>query len=132
MQFHNLVANTLYATKRSRSDTCTYVAFLMTRVEAPDLYDWANMVHMMRYIRGMLTLTLILSANGSGIFNWWVGALFAVHPNMQGRSSVGLSLGRRFTIVSSTKQNLNTHRSTETELVGSDDFMPDICLTGIF
>ena len=32
VQFHNLAAKTLYATKRSRPDTCTDVAFLSTRV----------------------------------------------------------------------------------------------------
>ena len=67
VQFHNLVANNLYANKRARTDTCTAVAFLTTRVQAPDLDDWDKMVHMMRYIRGTRTLPLILSANGSGI-----------------------------------------------------------------
>ena len=74
MQFHNLVAKTLYATNKSRPDTCTAVAFLTTRVRAPDLDEWAKMVHMMRYIRGTLTLPLILSANGSGILKWWMDA----------------------------------------------------------
>ena len=74
MQFHKLVANTLYATKRANPDTCTDVAFLTTRVRAPNIYDWAKMVHMMRYIRGTHTLPLILSANGSGILKWWVDA----------------------------------------------------------
>jgi hypothetical protein len=32
VEFHNLVANTLYSTKRSRPDTCTAIAFLTTRV----------------------------------------------------------------------------------------------------
>ena len=32
VHFHNLVANNLYATKLSRPDTCTAVAFLTTRV----------------------------------------------------------------------------------------------------
>ena len=35
-EFHNLVAKTLYATKRARTDTCTSVAFLTTRVREPD------------------------------------------------------------------------------------------------
>ena len=30
VQFHNLVAKTLYATKRDRPDTCTAVAFITT------------------------------------------------------------------------------------------------------
>ena len=74
MQFHNLVAKTLYANKRARPDTCTTVAFLTTRVQAPDLDDWAKMSHMMRYIRVRHTLTLILSANGGGILKWLVDA----------------------------------------------------------
>ena len=32
VQFHNLVAKNLYATKQSRPDTCTAVGFLTTRV----------------------------------------------------------------------------------------------------
>ena len=80
VQFHNLVANTLYATKRASTDTCTAVLFLTTRVQAPDLDYWNNMVHIMIYIRGTRTLPLILGANGSGILKWWVDASFAVHP----------------------------------------------------
>jgi hypothetical protein len=36
VEFHNLVAKTLYSTKRVRPDTCTAVAFLTTRVRATD------------------------------------------------------------------------------------------------
>ena len=36
VQFHNLVAKTVYATKRARPDTCMAVAFLTTRVQSPD------------------------------------------------------------------------------------------------
>jgi hypothetical protein len=86
----------------------------------------------MKYLRGTRTLPLILSANGSGILKWWVDASFAVHPNMRGHSGGGLSLGRGFPIVSSTKQKLNTRSSTETEIVGADDFMPAICWTRYF
>jgi hypothetical protein len=32
VEFQNLVANTLFATKRARPDTCTAIAFLTTRV----------------------------------------------------------------------------------------------------
>ena len=34
--------------------------------------------------------------------------------------------------MSSTKKKLNTRRLTETELVGADDFMPEICWTQYF
>jgi hypothetical protein len=77
-------------------------------------------------------MPLILSANGSGILKWWVDAFFAVHPNFGGHSGGGLSMGRGFPIVSSTKQKLNTRSSTESEIVGADDFMAAICWTRYF
>jgi hypothetical protein len=126
------VVKTLYATKRARPDTCTAIAFLTTRVRGPDTDDWKKLGHLMKYLRGTRKLPLILSANGSGILKWWVDASFAVHPNMRGHSGGGLSLGRGFPIVSSTKQKLNTRSSTETELVGADEFMPAICWTRYF
>ena len=86
----------------------------------------------MRYVRGTHTMPLILSANGTGILKWWVDASFAVHPNLRGHSGGGLSMGRGFPIVASTKQKLNTRSSTESEIVGADDFMPDICWTRYF
>ena len=89
VEFHNLVAKTLYATKRARPDTCTAIAFLMTRVRAPDKDDWTKLVHLMKYIRGSRTMPLILSANGMGILKWWVDASFAVHPNLCGHSGGG-------------------------------------------
>ena len=132
VEFHNIVAKTLYATKRARPDTCTSIAFLTTRVRTPDKDDWKKMVHLMKYVRGTREMPLILSANRSGILKWWVDASFAVHPNMRGHSGGGLSLGRGFPIVSSTKQKLNTRSSTEAEIVGADDFMPAICWTRYF
>ncbi len=37
--FHNLVAKTLYVSKHARPDVSTAVAFLTTRVRAPDVDD---------------------------------------------------------------------------------------------
>jgi hypothetical protein len=132
VEFHNLVAKTVYSTKRARPDTCTAITFLTTRVRAPDKDDWNKLVHLMRYSRGTRTMTLILSDNVSGILKWWVDTSFAVHPNIRGDSGGGLSLGRGFPIVSSTKQNLNTQSSTETEIVGDGYFMPAIYWTRYF
>jgi hypothetical protein len=87
---------------------------------------------MMRYIRGTRTMPLILSANGSGILKWWVDATFDVHPNMRVHSGGGLSLGSGFPLVSSTEQKLSTRSSTETDIVGADDFMLAICWTRYF
>jgi hypothetical protein len=132
VEFHNLVAKTSYSTKQARPDTCTAIAFLTTKVRAPDKDDWNKLIHFMRYIRGTHMMPLILSANGSGILKWWVDASFAVRPSMRGHSGGGLSLGQVFSIVSSTKQKLNTRSSTETKIVGADNFMLAICWTRYF
>jgi hypothetical protein len=132
VEVHNLVAKKLYATNRARPDACTAIAFLTMRVQKPNKDDWTKLFHLMRYSRGTRTMPLILSDNGSGILKWWVDASFAVHPNMRGHSRAGLSLGCGFTIVSSTKQKLNTRSSTETEIVEADGFIPAIYWTRYF
>jgi hypothetical protein len=86
----------------------------------------------MLYLRGTRKLPLTLSADGSGILKWYVDASFGVHPNLRGHSGGGLTLGQGFPITGSTKQKLNTRSSTETEVVGADDFMPAICWTRYF
>jgi hypothetical protein len=102
-EFHNMVAKTLYATKRDRPYTCSAITFLTTRVRESYKENWNKLVHLMRYIRVTHTMLMILSANGSGILKWWVDASFAVHPKMFGHSGGGLSLVSGFPIVSSTK-----------------------------
>jgi hypothetical protein len=82
VEFHNLVAKTLYATKLARPVTCTAIVFLTTSVREPDNDDLTKLVHLIRYIRGTRMMPLIMSANGSGILKWWVDASFAVHPIM--------------------------------------------------
>jgi hypothetical protein len=41
----------LYVTKRARPDTCLSVAFLTTRVRAPDRDDWEKLRHLIEYLR---------------------------------------------------------------------------------
>jgi hypothetical protein len=125
--FVHLVAKTLYTTKRARPDTSTAIAFLTTRVREPDQDDWKKLSHLMRYLRGTKSLPLILSASGTGIVKWY-DVLMTMISVVR-----GLTLGRGFPIVTSTKQKLNTRSSTESELVALDDcIMPAISWTSYF
>jgi hypothetical protein len=63
---------------------------------------------------------------------WYVDASFAVHPIMRSHIGGGLTMGREFHIVSSTKQKLNTRSSTESELVGVDNMMPIVVWSQYF
>ncbi len=64
--FHNLVAKTLYMSKHARLDVSTAIAFLTTRVRAPDVDDWRKLSHLMEYLRVDRLHPLILSTDGSG------------------------------------------------------------------
>jgi hypothetical protein len=130
--FHTIVAKTLYVTKRARPDTCLSIAFLTTRVRAPDIDDWEKLHHLMEYLRKDHALPLVLGAENNGMPMWYVNASFAVHPNMRGHTGGGLTMGRGFPITASTKQKLNTRCSTESELVGVDGIMPIIIWTCYF
>jgi len=130
--FHHIVAKTLYVSKHARPDVSTAIAFLSTRVRAPDVNDWRKLSHLMEYLRVDRLCPLILSADGSGVLMWYVDASFAVHPNMCSHTCGGLTMGRGFPIVSSTKQKLNTQSSTESELVGVDDMMPIVVWSWYF
>jgi hypothetical protein len=130
--FHNIVAKALYLVKRARPDASVVIAFLTTCVQSPDVDDWRKLKHLIEYLRGTMDMPLILGANSTGVLNWYVDASFAVHANMIGHTGGGLTMGRGFPIVSSTKQKLNTRSSTESELVGVDDMMPSIIWTRYF
>jgi hypothetical protein len=51
---------------------------------------------------------------------------------MRSHTGGGLTMGRGFPIVTSTKQKLNTRSSTESELVGVDDMMPIVVWSRYF
>ena len=72
--FHNIVANKIYTTKQARPDTFTVEDLIPTRVREPNKDDWGKIINIMKYIRGERYLTLILSANGSGVLKQWIDA----------------------------------------------------------
>jgi hypothetical protein len=108
------------------------IAFLTTRVRAPDIDNWRKLEHLVEYLRSTTEMPLILGSDKGGVLHWYVDASFAVHANMRGHTGGGLMMGRGFPIVCSTKQKLNTRSSTESELVGVDDMMPSILWTRYF
>jgi hypothetical protein len=92
--FHHLVAKTLYVSKHARTDVSTAIAFLTTRVRAPDINDWRKLSHLMEYLRVDRLRPLILSADGSRVLMWYVDASFAVDPYMHSHTGGGLTMGR--------------------------------------
>jgi hypothetical protein len=130
--FHTIVAKTLYVTKSARPDTCLAIAFLNTRVRAPDTNDWEKLCHLMEYLRGNHDWPIVLGADNDRLLMWYIDASFAMHPNMHRHTGSGLTMGRGVPISVSTKQKLNIRSSTKSELVGAGDMMPIIFWTCYF
>jgi hypothetical protein len=130
--FHQCVAQLLFASARARKDIQSRVEFLAARVRNPDKDNCAKLKRLLRYIRCNIHLSLILRANSLNVIKWWVDASFGTHDNCRGHTGATMSLGGGSIIGMSKKQKINTRSSTESELVGADDAIPQMMWTGYF
>jgi hypothetical protein len=85
---------------------------------------------MLRFLRATKNDFLTLSSLHN--VRWWVDASYAVHPDMKSHTGGAMSLGRGVIYGTSKRQKLNTKSSTEAEVVGTDDVMPQILWTLYF
>ena len=130
--YHHNTAKLLFLCKRARPDVQTAVAFLCTRVKSPDVDDYKKLGRTMMYLRGTVDMPLTLEADNMSIIKWWVDASFAVHPDMRSHTGGVMTLGKGAVYGTSTRHKLNTKSSTEAELVGVNDVMPQVLWTRYF
>ena len=123
-RFHSIVAKLLYISRRGRPDIQLPVAFLTTRVNIADLDDWKKLHRVLCYLQSTIDMPLIVSLDNLNDIRTWVDASFAVHPNMRSHTGGYISMGNGALYASSKKQKINTKSSTEAELVGASDFLP--------
>ena len=90
------------------------------------------MARVMRYLQAHLDLKLRLSADGSGLMQWWVDAAYGVHYDMKSHTGGTLSMGKGSIYSFSSAQKLVSRSSTEAEVIGVDDLMPQMMWTGYF
>ena len=109
-----------------RPEILTRVAFLTTRVREPDEDDSKKLARILKYLSGTRDLVLILESDGTGTVKWWVDVAFAVHHGMKIHTDGMMTMGRGALYSASNKQKLNMKSSTEAELVGVDDLIPQI------
>ena len=86
----------------------------------------------MQYLRATKNLVLTIEADDIRVVKWWVDSSYAVHPDMRSHTGGALSLGKGVIYGTSTRQKLNTKSSTEAELVGLDDILPQVLWTRYF
>ena len=77
--FHTVVAKLLYISKQARPDTSLSVAFLTTRVKAPDTDDWGKLSHLMEYLRANKDQPLVLGGKKEGLLMWYCWRIATTH-----------------------------------------------------
>ncbi|MEL7196301.1 MAG: reverse transcriptase domain-containing protein [Bacteroidota bacterium] len=136
VDFHHHTAKLLFLAKRARPDILTAISFLCTRVKAPDEDDWKKLGRVMKYLRQTRDLVLTLDAEitdkGEIHVRSSVDAAYGVHPDMKGHTGSEISVGNGSVYSSSSKQKINTKSSTESELVGVSDALPQVIWTRYF
>jgi hypothetical protein len=127
--FHATVAKLLFLCKQGRPDIQTVIAFLCTQVQQPTRHDYNKLVRVIKYLRATRKLVLRLSANNLNIIKWWIDASYGIHHDMQSHTGGTMSPGTGAVYSTSRRPKLNTKSSTEAELVGSDDVVPQALWT---
>ena len=73
-----------------------------------------------------------MSIDNISIIKSWVDASHATHHDMRGHTGGCITLGKGTLYTKSSKQKINTKSSTEAELVGASDYMPNTIWSKMF
>jgi hypothetical protein len=131
-RFHRIVAKLLYISKRCRLDIQLAVAFLCTRVSCSTEEDWGKLRRTLQYLHRTVDEFLILGADSLTAMRTFVDAAYGVHSDMKSHTGGCISFGRWTVLGKSSKQKLNTKSSTEAELVGASDYIPNTIWVKMF
>jgi hypothetical protein len=125
-EFHSGVAKVLYLAHRVRPALKTSVAFLSTRVHAPQEEDWGKLERLYKYIRATRGYGLRLTASNPLEVHAFVDASYGVHVDCKSHTGVMITLGQGAVYSRSVKQKINTRSSTEAELVALSDSISQV------
>ena len=131
-KLHSIVAKLLFVSTRGRPDIHLPISFLTSRCTKADEDDWKKLKRLLQYIKCTLDLKLTLSAENMNIIKWWVDAAYAVREDCKSQTGSTMTLGRGTIMSKSTKQKINTKSSTESELIGASDSVPQIVWNNYF
>ena len=84
------------------------------------------------YLNETKKLVFMISRDNIGLLKWHIDVSYAMHPYMKSHNGGNFSMGKGTIYGKSAKQKLNTKSSTESELVGVDDVLPQVLWTSYF
>ncbi len=131
--FRSVVMKLLYVALRARMDLLLAISFLSTRISKSTVEDEGKRRRVLEYIKGAADLEYELGADHLSSFTTWVDASYATHPDMKSHTGGLISFGTGALLCKSNKQKLNSTRSsTEAEVVGTSDYLPNTLWVQLF
>ena len=124
--FRRTTAQLLFLSQRARPNMQTLVSFLTKRVRVPDEDDWGKLKRGLRYLKRTIHMKLNITVDSLATIWWYVDALYGVHSDCKSHTGMMMTIGAGASMSMSKVQKLNTKSSTEAELVGVYNALPDI------
>ena len=78
------------------------------------------------YLKGTMHMKLCITVDSLSTIRWCLDALYGIHYDCKGHTGMMMTLGAGAAMSMSKAQKLNIGSSTESELVGVHDCLPDI------
>ena len=122
--FHSVTQKLLYITKRARPDLETLLSFLTMRVSKSTVEDWKKLKRGLQFILCTIDDERTIGATTLSELFTWIDAAYAVHNNMRSHTGGAISMGYGILHGKSSKQKINVKSSTESELVGTCEYIP--------
>ena len=130
--FCKYVAKMIWVMKRSRPGTEPTVSFLCQRMKEPDTNDWHKFKRMMCWIKETVNDVRIIGADNLLKLLVMIDLAHAVHPNMQGHTGGITTFGTGIIDQNSAKQKINSRSFTETEHIGTSEYLSKALFIELF
>ena len=125
-KFHSIIAKLLFVSQHGRTDIQTAVGYSSTQVSHSDEDNNKKLTWLIKYLQAHPELELTLQADSPIQTTWWVNAAYPVNDGMKNQTGGVMSLGLSAVYATSKKQKLVTQSSTEAELVGLHNVLPQV------
>ena len=128
--FRCIVCKLLYVGIRARTDILTTLSYLTTRLSKPNTHDYKKLKRLLEYLNGTMDLPRICHSSSAPmgpipcILGWTRRTQHTPTCGAIREGSCRSSLVDSY-VRKSSKQKLNTKSSTEAELIGVSDYLPN-------
>lgn len=121
--YHLIVAKLLWIMKRGRPDIELVVSFLCMRVSSPDVDNWGKLRQVLQYLNRTINKVRIIGASNPLGTTGYIDTSYAVHVDMQRHTDGLVTIWIGIVHGKSSKQKINSKSSTESEVVGVNEYL---------